>query len=154
MGQAIAAYLHFLSIFVLFALLTLEHVLFKTALTDVPRARSLIRIDIAYGATAGVVLVTGFARALWYAKGIDYYLQNWMFHAKLGLFILVGLISIFPTITFLNWRNALQAGQAPTISPGRAKAVIMTIRLELLLLVIIPLLAVLMARGYGVIGAS
>ncbi|UVE17223.1 DUF2214 family protein [Pseudomonas sp. LS44] len=152
MGQAITAYLHFISIFVLFALLTTEHVLFKTALQDVQRARSLIRIDIAYGATAGVVLLTGFARVLWYAKGVDYYLQNYLFHAKLGLFILVGLISILPTFTFLNWRNSLLAGQPPVISAGRAKLVIMTIRLELLLLLIIPLLAVLMTRGYGVIG--
>ncbi|MBM7061342.1 DUF2214 family protein [Pseudomonas sp. UL073] len=153
MGQAIAAYLHFISIFALFALLTVEHVLFKPALLDAQRARTLIRIDIAYGATAGVVLLTGFARVLWYAKGVDYYLQNFLFHAKLGLFILVGLISILPTFTFLNWRNAVLAGQPPQISAGRAKAVIMTIRLELLLLLIIPLLAVLMARGYGVMGS-
>lgn len=152
MGQAIAAYLHYISIFALFALLTVEHVLFKPDRLDAQRARTLIRIDIAYGATAGVVLLTGFARVLWFAKGTDYYLQNFLFHAKVGLFILVGLISILPTFTFLNWRPALLAGQAPQLSPGRAKAVIMTIRLELLLLLIIPLLAVLMARGYGMIG--
>ncbi|CAD5107668.1 DUF2214 family protein [Zestomonas carbonaria] len=152
MAQAIVAYLHFLSIFVLFALLTMEHVLFKSALEDVERARSLIRIDMAYGVSAVLVLLTGFARVLWYAKGVDYYLKNYLFHAKLSLFILVGLISILPTLTFLNWRNTLKAGQLPQVAPGRSRLVIMAIRLELLLLVIIPLLAVLMARGYGIIG--
>lgn len=42
MAQAIAAYLHYLSIFILFSLLVLEHRLFKLPL-DLERARSLIR---------------------------------------------------------------------------------------------------------------
>ncbi|MDH4583807.1 DUF2214 family protein [Pseudomonas sp. BN415] len=151
MGQAIAAYLHFLSIFVLFALLVLEHRLFKLPL-DLERARSLVRVDIAYGLAAGAVLATGLARVVWYGKGLDYYLGNAMFHAKMGLFVLIALLSSFPTFVFLNWRNTLSAGQVPEISPGKAKAVIMVIRLELLLALILPLLAVLMARGFGVIG--
>lgn len=152
MGQAVAAYLHFLSIFVLFALLALEHRLFKLPL-DLERARSLVRIDLAYGLAAGAVLVTGLARVVWYGKGLDYYLQNSMFHAKMGLFVLIALLSGFPTFVFLNWRNALKAGQVPQVSPGKAKAVIMVIRLELLLALLLPLFAVLMARGYGVIGS-
>lgn len=151
MGQAVAAYLHFLSIFLLFALLVLEHRLFKLPL-DLERARSLVRIDLAYGVAAGAVLVTGLARVFWYGKGVDYYLANSMFHAKMGLFGLIALLSGFPTFVFLNWRNALKAGRVPEISPGKAKAVIMVIRLELLLALILPLLAALMARGYGVIG--
>lgn len=151
MAQAIAAYLHFLSIFVLFALLSIEHLQFKLPL-DLARARRLIIVDMAYGLTAGVVLATGLARVIWYGKGTAYYLGNSLFHAKVGLFVLVALLSILPTFVFLNWRNQLKAGQVPSVSPRQAKLVTMTIRLELLLLLIIPLLAVLMARGYGVIG--
>ncbi len=150
MAQAIAAYLHYLSIFVLFALLSIEHLQFKLPL-DLPRARQLIVVDMAYGLTAGVVLATGLARVIWFGKGSAYYLGNSLFHAKVGLFVLVALLSILPTFVFLNWRNQLKAGQVPSVSPRQAKLVIMTIRLELLLLLIIPLLAVLMARGYGVI---
>ncbi len=151
MAQALAAYLHYLSIFVLFALLSVEHVQFKLPL-DLRRARSLIITDIAYGISAGVVLFTGLARVLWYGKGLDYYLGNSLFHAKVGLFILVGLISVAPTFAFLNWRNSLKAGEVPQVSARQARLVIMVIRLELLLLLAMPLLAVLMARGYGVIG--
>ena len=151
MGQAIAAYLHYLSIFLLFALLSIEHVQFKLPL-DVRRARSLIITDIAYGICAGVVLFTGLARVLWYGKGLDYYLGNSLFHAKVGLFILVGLISAGPTFVFINWRNSLKAGQVPQVSARQARWVIMAIRVELLLLLAIPLLAVLMARGHGLIG--
>ena len=151
MAQALAAYLHYLSIFVLFALLSVEHVQFKLPL-DLRRARSLIITDIAYGISAGVVLFTGLARVLWYGKGLDYYLGNSLFHAKVGLFILIGLISVVPTFVFLNWRNSLKAGEVPQVSARQTRLVIMVIRLELLLLLAMPLLAVLMARGYGVIG--
>ncbi|WP_324731892.1 DUF2214 family protein [Pseudomonas paeninsulae] len=151
MGEAIAAYLHYLSIFLLFALLTLEHQLFKRPL-DLPRARSLIRVDIAYALSAGLVLASGAARLVWYGKGLAYYLHNSLFHAKLGLFILIALLSILPTVVFLNWRNDLKAGQVPQISARLGTLVIMTIRLELLLLLILPLLATLMARGFGVTG--
>lgn len=151
MGQAVAAYLHFLAIFVLFALLTLEHRLFKLPL-DLERARSLIRVDIAYGLSAGAVLATGLARVVWYGKGLDYYLHNSLFHAKVGLFVLIALLSAFPTFVFLNWRNELKAGRVPQVSSGKARAVIMVIRLELLLALVMPLLAALMARGYGVFG--
>lgn len=150
MAAAIAAYLHYLSIFLLFALLTLEHQLFKLPL-DLPRARSLVRIDIAYGISAGLVLFTGAARVLWYGKGVDYYLHNSVFHAKVGLFLLIGLISIVPTFVFLNWRNTLKAGQVPPVSDKQARWVTLVIRIELLGLLVLPLLAALMARGYGVI---
>lgn len=149
MADAIAASLHYLSIFVLFALLTCEHVLFKAEL-DMATARKLLRIDILYGASAGLVLLTGLARVIWFGKGLDYYLHNWVFHAKVGLFILVGLLSILPTLTFFNWRNDLLAGKAPTITPAQAKRTIMVIRLGLLILVCLPFLASLMARGAGV----
>lgn len=151
MGQALAAYLHYLSIFLLFALLSIEHVQFKLP-QSLSRARSLIITDIAYGVCAGVVLFSGLAQVLWYGKGLHYYLNNTLFQAKVGLFILVGLISVVPTFVFLNWRNALNAGVIPQVSPAQARWVIGVIRLELLLLLAIPLLAVLMARGCGVNG--
>ena len=148
---ALVAYLHFLSIFALFALLSVEHVLFKTPL-DLRRARSLVITDLAYGICAGLVLVTGIARVLWYGKGWQYYLHNGVFHAKVGLFVLVALLSILPTFVFLNWRHALKAGQTPQPSARQVALVTWSIRLELLLLLVMPLLAALMARGYGISG--
>ncbi len=148
MANALAAYAHYLSIFVLFALLTLEHRLFSREIA-IDTARSLIRLDIAYGVCAGLVLVTGLARVLWFGKGLAYYLGNGLFHAKVGLFILVGLISVVPTWVYLSWRNDLKAGRAPHVSAGQARLVTTVIRLELALLLVIPLLATMMARGIG-----
>ena len=80
----------------------------------------------------------------------SYYLKNSLFHAKVGLFVMVAVLSIYPTLTFLRWRPALSAGQAPIMSDSSARWVKLTIRLELLLLLLVPLLASLMARGFGV----
>ena len=151
MADAITAYLHYLSIFLLFALLVLEHRLFKLPL-DLDRARSLMRIDIAYGITASLVLATGLARVLWFGKGSAYYLHNSLFHAKVGLFVLVALLSTFPTVVFLGWRNSVKAGQVPVLSPRTGKLLVITLRAELTLLLVLPLLGALMARGFGVIG--
>ena len=150
MAYAVAAYLHFVAIFLLFALLVLEHQLFRLPL-NFKRARSLLRADTAFGIVAGLVLVTGAARAMRYGKGMDYYLNNSFFHAKIGIFVVVALLSIYPTVTFLKWRPALKAGQVPSISPAAARWVKTVIRIELLALLMLPLLAVLMARGLGVI---
>ncbi|MBH3341963.1 DUF2214 family protein [Pseudomonas mendocina] len=151
MAAAFVAYLHYLSIFALFALLSIEHVLFKAPL-DLARARSLMIADLTYGICAGLVLITGIARVLWFGKGAAYYMGNSLFHAKLGLFILVGLLSILPTMVFIKWRSAVKAGQVPTPSARQVRLVTWSIRVELLLLLAITLLATLMARGYGVIG--
>lgn len=150
MAYAVAAYLHFVAIFLLFALLVLEHQLFRLPL-NFKRARSLLRADTAFGIVAGVVLLTGAARAMRYGKGMDYYLNNQFFHAKIGIFIVVALLSIYPTVTFLRWRPALKAGQVPAITPVTARWVKTVIRIELLALLMLPLLATLMARGLGVI---
>jgi putative membrane protein len=153
MAAAFVAYLHYLSIFALFALLSIEHVLFKAPL-DLSRARSLMLTDLAYGICAVLVLATGIARMLWFGKGTAYYMSNSLFHAKVGLFILVGVLSILPTLVFIKWRKTVKAGQVPEPSVQQVHLVTWSIRLELLALLFIPLLATLMARGYGVIAAG
>lgn len=149
MAYAVAAYLHFVAIFVLIALLVLEHQLFHLPL-NFKRARSLFRVDLAFGIAAGAVLVTGALRAMRYGKGLDYYLNNSFFHLKIGLFVAIALLSIYPTVTFLKWRPALKAGQVPSITPASARMVKTVIRVELLALLLLPFFATLMARGFGV----
>ena len=146
MAAALVAYLHYLSIFALFALLSIEHVLFKTPL-DLSRARSLMITDLAYGICAVLVLATGVARVLWFGKGAAYYMGNSLFHAKVGLFVLVGLLSILPTLVFIKWRSAVKAGQVPEPSARQLRLVTWSIRVELLALLFIPLLAARHQRG-------
>ena len=70
-------------------------------------ARRLQRIDLFFGIAAVVVIVTGIARVVFGLKGADFYLHNPIFWTKMGLFLLVGLLSIAPTVHYLRWNAAL-----------------------------------------------
>ncbi|EDY86008.1 conserved hypothetical protein [gamma proteobacterium HTCC5015] len=142
MSEIIIRYAHFLSIFVLFALLTAEHLLLKPQVSRADMKRLGI-IDIAYGVTALVVLAAGLALWMGVGKPAEFYTKNPVFHAKFGLFILIGLLSIAPTVFFIKQRKT--TAESITVP----KSLIHIVRLELTLLVAMPLLAVLMAKGIG-----
>jgi putative membrane protein len=146
---ALFAFLHHLSAFLLFAALMLELVLLRGTLT-VESARKVLLADMIYGISAGVLLVAGLGRVFHFEKGAAYYFHNWAFHTKLTLFVLVGLLSIIPTRELLRWRPALKAGQAPTVTPEKIRAIRTVIHVELAGVVLIMLMAALMAKGIGV----
>lgn len=98
--QILAAYFHFLGLAVLAACLAAECCLLQPRLTAEQLLR-LRRIDMVYGITAGLMLAGGLAR-IYVEKGVDYYTGNPWFWLKMGLFTLTGLISLYPTITFLR----------------------------------------------------
>jgi putative membrane protein len=87
---------------------------------------------------------------LWFGnvgKSSAFYSKNWIFHTKITLFALIGILSIHPTVFFIRKRK----GSADEVI-AIPKSVFWMLRLELLLLAIIPLLAGLMARGVGFFG--
>jgi putative membrane protein len=146
--DAILAYLHYLSIFVLFALIMNELVLIRGML-DERMIRLLGRIDLWYFGAAIAVLVTGFLRVVFGAKGPDFYLNSWPIFVKLGLFVAVAVISISPTLTFIRWRRALDHDpnwQVPQEEQLKVKRFVM---IEVHLAALIPFFAVIMARGLG-----
>jgi putative membrane protein len=147
-GHVITAYLHFLSIMALMAMLLAEHVMLQPHMTQLHIKRLAI-IDLGYGMAAVAVLMTGVLRFAYFGKGMPYYLGNPLFLVKVGLFLLIALISIYPTVTFLSWRRLINGGQHPDVNTKRITRLRYLVRLELGLLLIIPLLAVLMARGIG-----
>lgn len=145
--EIILRYLHFISIFAIASVLVSEHLLLKKTLTRSEIAR-LSRIDAVYGIAAVVLLAAGLT--LWLGsvgKPAVYYSKNWIFHTKLTLFALIGILSIRPTIFFIKNRKGNPAEEV--VIP---RGIIMLVRLELVLLVIIPLLAGLMAHGVGFFG--
>ncbi len=93
MAEIVTAWLHFLAMMSLAAALVAEHLLFRPPLS-VEAARRLIRIDLLYGLSALVVLVTGILRVLYFGKGAGFYLGNPVFHAKFGVFLAVALVSV------------------------------------------------------------
>jgi len=146
--DATLAYLHYIAIFMLFAFLTVQLVFIREPL-DERLVRRLGRIDIAYFVTAIAVLVTGFLRATLGAKGADFYFNSWPIYVKLGLFLAVGIISVKPTLTFIRWRRFFEK-DAAWKEPGDEQASIRRlIMIEVHLAALIPVFAVIMARGLG-----
>lgn len=141
-------YLHILAVMVLMGSLIAEHLVLKPVMTR-DQIKSLAAVDMVYGLSAAVVLVTGLLRWFIYGRGSDYYLANPLFHTKITLFVIIALLSIFPTIRFLKWRKQAKAGIDPAIEVKQVKGLLMYIRIEMLIVALIPLLAVMIARGYG-----
>jgi putative membrane protein len=144
--DAILAYLHFAAIFALVWFLAKEWTLLRAgaAWLDVDR---LARADAGFGISAGLVFIAGAARAAFGIKGWTFYAHNPAFHLKIGLFVLVGLISIAPTRMFLRWRKTRRqdpAFRVPEPEWRRARRLLM---IQLHLIALIPLAAVIMARG-------
>jgi len=145
------AFLHHTAAVVIFATLTVELVLLRLDLTP-PIARTIQRMDAAYGIAAVVLILVGFSRVFYTEKGAAYYFHSGTFIAKLTLFVVVGSLSIYPTLQFLRWRPALREQRAPHIDPATRKRLRMLVHLELTLLLVILLLAPMMARGIGYFG--
>lgn len=142
MHEVLVRYAHFLGIIILGMTLVSEHILLSVD-TSAKKFKRLAFIDAVFGVSAIVVLTAGLF--LWFVVGKPsaFYSHNWIFHIKLTLFGLIALLSIYPTIFFIRNRNkSIEQVVVP-------KALVMVLRLELTLLFIIPLLAALMAHGFG-----
>jgi putative membrane protein len=140
------AFLHHVCAFTLVSAVAIEFVLIRGELT-LSSARRLQLTDMVLGIAAGALLVIGLSRVFLFEKGSDYYFHSHAFMAKFSIFIVIGLLSIIPTIEFLSWRGALEAGQVPAIEARKLKLVTAVIHGELLGIVLILLFAAIMARG-------
>jgi putative membrane protein len=149
--SALFAFLHHLAAFALVAAIALEMILINDELT-IERARKLLRIDLFAGATAGSLLAIGLIRVMWLEKGAAFYFHNAAFIAKMILFVLVALLTIYPTREFLGWRKSLQRGQRPFVEPAKIRTIRKILHLEMIGVVLILLCAALMARGVGFFG--
>jgi putative membrane protein len=141
-----AAFLHHLAAFVIVGTLMVELVVLRSELT-IPSARSVLRMDMAYGIAALVLLVVGFVRVFYTEKGSMYYFSSGPFLVKLTLFVVVGSLSIYPTVKFMSWRKALREQRIPDFDAGTRRKVRMLIHIELALIFVIILMAIMMARG-------
>jgi putative membrane protein len=101
-------------------------------------------IDLWYGVFAGAVVIIGFCRAIFAAKGWAYYSHNAFFWAKLATFAAIGLLSVPPTLAFIRWRKS-------GITPDEVAigAVRRYLHIELALFMLLPIFAAAMARGFG-----
>jgi putative membrane protein len=148
---ALMAFLHHIAAFTLVGSLAIEVALLKPPFT-LSQARRLQVTDLIFGGAAGVLLVVGLLRVVYFEKGPTYYFANVFFLVKLAAFIAAGLISIYPTVLYLSWSKAVKAGIAPQPSAAQVRSARMCLMLELTGILVILCCAPLMARGFGYFG--
>lgn len=137
-------YLHFVSIIAMFAAVVAQHLALRPSLSRRDLGR-IQKMDLVYAIAVVVVLLTGFAQWLWVAKPAEFYSRNPVFHVKLTLFLVVGLVSIYPSVFFGKQRKG-----DPSEMVAVPKGIAWSVRIELFLLLLMPLLASMMARGIGI----
>lgn len=109
--------------------------------------RRLFLADNAWGVAAILWIATGLLRAFGRVeKQPDFYLRNGFFWVKMGLFALVFALEIRPMMTFMRWRKERARGKVPAIGP-KLDALLALNDAEAVLVVVIPFVAVPMARG-------
>lgn len=138
----VLAILHHVFVFALFGVLFAEFVVVRRGM-DAEAVARVVPMDASYGVLAALIIIVGFSRAIFAAKGWAYYEHN-AFWAKIGTFAVIGLLSVPPTLAFLKWRRA---GAAPT-DEAVAKAR-RYLWVEVALFPLLPAFAAAMARGYG-----
>ena len=142
------AYVHYLSFMVCFAALVLERKLLKAS-PNRGEATAMVITDIDYGVAGLALLISGILRVLYFGQGSDFYTQNPLFWWKVGVFIVAGTLSLYPTVTYILWAIPLRKGELPEVSSSLVPRLGWFINIEIIGFAFIPLLATLMARGVG-----
>jgi len=146
--EALLAYAHLLAILTMVVFLASEAALCRVEWLNAAVVERLGKVDMVYGIAAGMVLLTGLARVFLGVKGAAWYAHNPLLYLKLAMFLVIGLISIKPTLMFVRWRRALRAdGTLPDAAEvKKARRLVMV---QAHIFPFIPLVAVFLARGFG-----
>jgi len=115
--------------------------------------RRVFRDDTLWGIAAGLWFVTGLWRLLaGTEKATSYYVNNHIFFAKMGMFVLIFALELWPMITLIRWRRVRGAGHSAeeVAKPHTARRIASISFVEAALVAFMVIAAVMMARGYGV----
>lgn len=149
--RAGVAYVHYLSFMLCFGALVLERRLIRPN-PNKADATLMVITDVVYGIAALALLVSGILRVVHFGQGSSFYTENPLFWWKVGLYLSVGGLSLYPTITYITWAIPLRKGELPQVSEALAGRLAWILNIELVGFALIPLLATLMARGVGLPG--
>jgi putative membrane protein len=145
---AVFAWVHLLAIGTGAGLLMAEHWLCRRT-PDRLQVRLLGQVDLGYQLALIGALATGLARALYYGQDAAYYLANRLFWLKAGLFLALAAVAVAPSLQYLRWSR--EARSRPAFAPltRELERVRAAIALGLGLWLILPLVSILVARGFG-----
>jgi putative membrane protein len=109
------------------------------------RMKLVLQADNWWGISALLLMVSGFLRAFGgLEKGAAFYLASPLFHGKMLLFLMVGLLEIMPMIRLIRWRMGRLKAPFPAHLAVRYARFSYA---ELGLLLMLIVCATLMARG-------
>jgi len=145
---ALMAFLHHLFAFTLVACVVYEFVAFRQGMTN-EEVRRIQRVDLVYGISAGLLMVVGLLRVFFFEKGVNFYIHSPFFWVKMTAFLIVGLLSIDPTIRYICWNKTLSQNTALEINDNEFKRTRLVLWLEAAGIVVILFAAPMMARGVG-----
>ena len=145
---AFMAFLHHLLAFTLVACVAYEFIAYRKGLS-IDEVRHIQRADLMYGISAGLLLIVGVLRVLYFEKGPAFYTHNPFFWLKMNAFLIVGLLSIDPTIRYLRWNKSIKENRVPEITDTEFKRTRLLLTLEVIGLAVILFAAAMMARGIG-----
>lgn len=148
MLDLLLAIAHHLAVFALVAVFAIEFTLLKPGITG-DRLRQLGRLDGAYGALAGLVVVIGVLRVIFGSAGWEFYVGNWAFWLKMAAFAVVGLLSVPPTLRILAWNRALKADAGFTPDAADLRQTRRLVHIEAAALLVIPIAAALIPRVFA-----
>lgn len=148
MLDLVLEFIHHLAVFGIVAVIAAEFALITPGVTG-PSLQRLGMLDGVYGGLATLVLVAGFARVIWGDAGWEFYVLNWVFWTKIALFVVVGLLSIPPTIAIARWRKAGREDAAFAVPADGVAGIRRYFLAEFAVLAFIPIFAAMMARGIG-----
>lgn len=144
----VLASLHHLLVFSLAGMLAAELFAVRRGLSG-STLQLLGRVDGAYGGIATAIILVGIARVVWGLKGWEFYVASHAFWAKMAAFVLVGLLSIKPTMRIIAWRKQAEADPAYSVPDREIDAVRAFLKAEAFVFALIPVFAAAMARGLG-----
>lgn len=147
LSSALIAFVHLLGVILVPSVVVRAFALRRAAEGESAMAWAL-RADNVWGLSALILLPTGLYRVFGPGKGLDFYLHNPFFHAKLTLFALVFLLEIWPMVQLIRHRIADRSEPKPLDATlARRFSQISAVQAGLLLGIL--LCAVMMSRGVG-----
>ena len=148
--SAFVAYIHYLGIILCFSALLYERISLKIDLNK-KEVINMILADVIYGIAGLAILITGILRVKYFGQGGEFYINNPIFWVKVSLYVVIGLISLYPTATYILWAIPLSKNKLPIISENLVKRFRLIITTELIGFAVIPFFATLMSRGIGLV---
>ncbi len=147
--EALLAYLHIVAILSLVVFISSQAALCRVEWLNEAVVRRLVVLDKIYLSAGALVLASGLARTIWGIKSAAWYAGQPLWWAKLGLMLLILLLSVKPSLAFRRWLAQLE-GHAALPLEAEIKAVRAQIMRTAHLLLLIPVAGVMLARGLGI----